>query len=107
MFKTKKKLFIGSVSKFDCHIFYFNFALKGSCLKCFMPQIPKITPRCQDEGILGTVTGTAGSLISNELIKEVTGINSDLLNHVLIINFEKLNFRKVKINSSAKCKNDH
>ena len=105
--KQKKKLFIGSVSQFDCHVFYFNFALKGSCLKCFMPQIPKITPRCQDEGILGTVTGTAGSLIANELIKEVTGINSDLLNHVLIINFEKLNFRKVKINSSAKCKNHH
>ena len=103
--KNKKKLFIGSVSKFDAHIFFFDFSKKSACLKCFMPKAPNISPNCQDEGILGTVTGSAGAIISYELIKSITGIKSNLKNHVLVINFETLNFRMVKINKSQKCKN--
>ncbi len=101
--KFKKKLFIGSVSQFDGHIFFFDFSKKGPCLRCFMPSAPKISPRCQDEGILGTVTGTVGTIIANELIKNVVGIKSHLTNEVLIINFENLLFRKVKITRSTKC----
>ena len=101
----KKKLFIGSVSQFDAHIFFFNFSENGSCLRCFMPKAPKISPRCQDEGIIGTVTGTAGTIIANELIKDTAGIKSNLLNETLIMNFENLLFRKVKIKKSIKCKN--
>ncbi len=101
--KLKKKLFIGSVSQFDGHIFFFDFSKKGPCLRCFMPSAPKISPRCQDEGILGTVTGTVGTIIANELIKNVVGIKSHLTNEVLIINFENLLFRKVKITKSTKC----
>lgn len=101
--KFKKKLFIGSVSQFDGHIFFFDFSKKGPCLRCFMPFAPKISPRCQDEGILGTVTGTVGTIIANELIKNVVGIKSHLTNEVLIINFENLLFRKVKITRSTKC----
>jgi len=70
-----------------------------------MPKAPHISPSCQDEGILGTVTGSAGTIIANELIKDTTGIKSNLQNHVLIMNLETLNFRKVKINKSKKCKN--
>ncbi len=101
----RKKLFIGSVSQFDAHIFFFDFSKKSSCLRCFMPKAPEISPRCQDEGILGTVTGTVGSIISNELIKDTSGIRSNLLNEALIINFENLSFRKIKIKKSIKCKN--
>ena len=39
-----------------------------------MPKAPKNLNRCQDEGILGTVTGTVGTIISNELIKDAVGI---------------------------------
>jgi len=101
----KKKLFIGSVSQFDAHIFFFNFTENGSCLRCFMPKAPKISPRCQDDGIIGTVTGTVGTIIANELIKDTAGIKSNLLNETLIMNFENLLFRKVKIKKSIKCKN--
>ena len=103
--KNKKKLFIGSVSQFDAHLFFFDFSNYGPCLKCFMPKAPHISPSCQDEGIIGTVTGSAGTIIANELIKDATGIKSNLQNHVLIMNLETLNFRKVKINKSKKCKN--
>ena len=103
--RQRKKLFVGSVSQFDAHIFFFDFAKKGPCLRCFMPRPPIDVPRCQDDGIIGTVTGTAGIIISNELIKNSVGISSDLKGKVLIINLENLLFRKVKIKISQICKN--
>ena len=104
-FLQKKKLFVGSVSQFDAHIFFFDFSKHGSCLRCFMPKAPKNTPRCQDDGIVGTVTGIAGTIIANEVIKDVVGIVTSLRNQTLIINLEQLLFRMVKIKKSTKCKN--
>ena len=49
-----------------------------------MPE-PKLSPRCQDEGILGTVTGVVGTLIANEILKVITNNKSQLLNNILII----------------------
>ena len=103
--RQRKKLFVGSVSQFDAHIFFFDFKRKGPCLRCFMPRPPNNVPRCQDDGIIGTVTGMAGIIISNELIKNSVGIASDLKSKVLIINLEDLLFRKVKIKISKICKN--
>ena len=53
-----------------------------------MPSEPKLSPRCQDEGILGTVTGVVGTLIANEILKVITNNKSQLLNNILIINFK-------------------
>ena len=103
--KQRKKLFVGSVSQFDAHIFFFDFSKKGPCLRCFMPRPPKNMPRCQDDGIIGTVTGLAGIVICNELIKDCVGIPSDLKGNVFIVNLENLLFRKVKIKISKICKN--
>ena len=102
--KQKKQLFIGAVSQLEGHIFYFDFKKNYSCLRCFMPSEPKLSPRCQDEGILGTVTGVVGTLIANEILKVITNNKSQLLNNILIINFEKLTFRQAKINRRLTCK---
>ena len=45
-----------------------------------MPKAPKNAPRCQDDGIVGTVTGIAGIIIVMNLLKIVVGISSDLKN---------------------------
>ena len=70
-----------------------------------MPEPPNNAPRCQDDGIIGTVTGMAGIIICNELIKNSVEISSELKGKVLIINLENLLFRKVKIKISKICKN--
>ncbi len=103
--RQRKKLFVGSVSQFDAHIFFFDFTKKGPCLRCFMPKPPSNVPRCQDDGIVGTVTGMAGIIICNEVIKNIVEIFSDLKGKVLIINLENLLFRKVKIKISKICNN--
>ena len=70
-----------------------------------MPKPPNNVPRCQDDGIIGTVTGMAGIIICNELIKNSVGISSNLKGGALIINLENLLFRKVKIIVSKICIN--
>ncbi len=103
--KQKKKLFIGAVGQFQGHIFFFDFKRNSVCLRCFMPEAPQNNIKCQEEGILGSVTGTVGLILFNELIKEIVEIGSNLLNQILIIDFEKLSFKQIKINKSKKCKN--
>ena len=71
--KFKKILITGAISKFDGHIFTFNFKNKKiPCLRCFF-QESKISDdilNCESEGILGTVAGIVGTIQANEILKK-------------------------------------
>ena len=103
---NKKILISGAVSKFDGQVYTFNFTNKKSpCLRCFIPKIP-LEPdidNCENEGILGTLTGIIGSIQANEVIKEILNIGNTLCGYILIIDSLKLNFRKVKLNKRSDC----
>ena len=104
--KFKKFLVSGAISKFDGHIFTFNFKNKKTpCLKCFF-QEEKISDdilNCEFEGILGTVAGIIGTIQANEILKQILNIGKDLNSFVLIIDLLNLNFRKVKFNKRKTC----
>ena len=104
--KFKKKLVTGAISKFDGHIFSFDFKNKKiPCLRCFF-QETKITDEildCQSEGILGTVAGIVGTIQANEVIKKILNIGESLDGHILILDLINLNFRKVKIKKRKNC----
>ena len=72
--KYKKFLVTGAISKFDGHIFTFNFKNKKEpCLRCFY-QEEKISDEilnCEYEGILGTVAGIVGTMQANEILKNI------------------------------------
>ena len=70
-----------------------------------MPKAPSQTPRCQDKGILGTVTNITGTIIVNEMIKDITNLKSSIVNRLLVIDLENLSFRNVKVSKSKICKN--
>ena len=105
--KFKKFLVTGAISKFDGHIFTFNFNnKKNPCLRCFY-QEDKITDdilNCEYEGILGTVAGVIGVLQANEVLKKILNIGQNLNGFILILDLLNLNFRKAKINKRNKCK---
>ena len=104
--KNKKILISGAISKFEGHVYTFNFTKKNSpCLRCFMPQEPKNLDidNCEREGILGALGGIVGSIQANETIKEILKIGSTLCGYILIIDSLKLNFRKVKLNKRSMC----
>ena len=104
--KFKKKLITAAISKFDGHLFTFDFTNKKSpCLRCFF-QEDEITDEildCQSEGILGTVAGIVGTMQANETIKKILNIGKGLDGYILILDLINLNFRKVKIRKRKLC----
>ena len=106
--KNKKVLISGAISKFDGHAYTFNFSKKKTpCLRCFIPKIP-ITEmdidNCENEGILGVLGGIIGSILANEVIKEILNIGNSLCGYILIVDTLKLTFRKVKLNKRSDCR---
>ena len=104
--KFKKFLVTGAISKFDGHIFTFDFNNKKiPCLRCFF-QESKISDDlldCESEGILGTVAGIVGGIQANEVLKKILNIGDNIDGHILIIDLLNLSFRKVKIKQRKKC----
>ena len=104
--KYKKFLVTGAISKFDGHIFTFNFNnKKDPCLRCFYQEdtISDEILNCEYEGILGTVAGIIGTLQANEVLKKILNIGQNLNGYILILDLLNLNFRKAKINKRKKC----
>jgi len=103
--KHKKILVTGAISKFDGHIFTFNFKNKNEpCLKDFYQEeiITDEILNCEYEGILGTVAGTIGTMLANEVLKQILNIGQNLNGFILIVDLLNLKFRKVKINKRKK-----
>ena len=98
--KQKKKLITGAISKFDGHIFTFDFKdKKTASLKNFYQEneISNDTLNCEFEGVLGTTASIVGTAQANEALKMIIGIGQNLKNEILIIDLLNLNFRKVKL----------
>jgi Dinucleotide-utilizing enzymes involved in molybdopterin and thiamine biosynthesis family 2 len=97
--KTKKFLVTGAISKFDGHIFTFNFKNKKTpCIRSFFQEkeISDDILNCEYEGVLGTVAGIIGIMQANEILKKILSIGKDLNGHVLVLDLLNLNFRKIK-----------
>jgi adenylyltransferase/sulfurtransferase len=104
--KYKKFLVSGAISKFDGHVFTFNFKNKREpCLRCFYQEetISDDILNCEYEGILGTVASTIGSMQANEILKEILNIGQNLNGSILIVDLLNLNFRKAKLTRRNKC----
>ena len=104
--KSKKFLVTGAISKFDGHIFTFDFKNKRNpCLRCFFQEdtISDDILNCEYEGILGTVAGIIGTIQANEVLKKILNIGKNLDGFILILDLLNLNFRKVKLNKQKKC----
>ena len=97
--KLKKKLITGAISKFDGHIFTFDFKdKKTASLKNFYQEkeISEDILNCEFEGVLGTTASIVGTTQANEALKMIVKIGQNLKNQILIIDLLNLNFRKVK-----------
>ena len=104
--KFKKFLVVGAISKFDGHIFTFNFKdNKTPCLRCFFQEsnIADDLASCESEGILGTIAGIVGTMQANEVLKKILSIGKNLNDFILILDFLNLNFRKVKLKKMKNC----
>ena len=97
---SKKFLVTGAISKFDGHIFSFDFKKKKTpCIRSFFQEkeVSDDILNCEYEGVLGTVAGIIGTLQANEILKKILNIGKDLNGTILILDLLNLNFRKVKL----------
>ena len=104
--KFKKILITGAISKFDGHIFTFNFKDNTiPCLRCFFQEtdISDDVLNCESEGILGTVAGIVGTIQANEVLKKILNIGAGLDGYIFILDLLNLNFRKVKLIKRKSC----
>tara|TARA_B100000953_G_scaffold175770_1_gene144731 strand:- start:409 stop:1167 length:759 start_codon:yes stop_codon:yes gene_type:complete len=103
--KFKKKLIVGAISKFDGHVFTFDFGSKKTpCLKCFYQSEPSDEIlNCESEGILGSTANIIGSIQANEVLKAILSIGKNLQSNILILDLLNLNFRKVLFRKRKGC----
>ena len=101
--KNKKILISAAISKFEAHIFNFNFTKNAPCYRCFMPEIPEEENKCDTEGILPTVAGIAGTLQANEVVKTILLKKNELVGKMIVFNTLNLNFRKISLARNTNC----
>ena len=96
----KKFLVVGAISKFDGHIFSFDFKNKNNpSLRDFYQEevVTNDIFNCEYDGILGTVAGIVGTIQANEILKKIINIGENLHGFILILDLLDLNIRKVKL----------
>ncbi|MBD1171061.1 HesA/MoeB/ThiF family protein [Pelagibacterales bacterium SAG-MED04] len=96
----KKFLVVGAISKFDGHIFSFDFKNKNSpSLRDFYQEevVTDEILNCEYDGILGTVAGIVGTIQANEILKKILNIGKNLNGFILILDLLNLNIRKIKL----------
>ncbi len=96
----KKFLVVGAISKFDGHIFSFDFKNKNSpSLRDFYQEevVTDEILNCEYDGILGTVAGIVGTTQANEILKKILNIGENLNGFILILDLLNLNIRRVKL----------
>ena len=103
--KYNKILIVGAITKMDGHIFSFDFKNKTDpCLKCFYQTLPSDEIlNCEQEGILGPVAGIVGNIQAMEVLKKILNIGDKLNRKILILDLNKLNFRKVEYKKKINC----
>ena len=98
--KYKKFLVAGAISKFDGHIFNFDFKIKNNpSLRDFYQEdvVTNDILNCEYDGILGTVAGIVGTMQANEILKKILNIGQNLNRFVLILDLLNLSIRRVKL----------
>ena len=96
----KKFLVVGAISKFDGHIFSFDFKNKNNpSLRDFYQEkiITDDILNCEYDGILGTVAGIVGTMQANEILKKILNIGQNLNGFILILDLLNFNIRRVKL----------
>ena len=103
---NKKILISAAISKFDAHIFNFNFTKNIPCYRCFMPEMPGKENKCDADGILPTVAGIAGTLQANEVVKSILDKKNELAGKMIVFNTLNLDFRKIRLTKNTDCIKD-
>ncbi|SHI83010.1 adenylyltransferase and sulfurtransferase [Mesonia phycicola] len=87
---TKKPFVLASISKFEGQLSVFNYQ-DGPTYRCLFPEPASLEmPTCSQIGVLGVLPGVLGTLMANEAIKMLTGLEEVLSGKLLTLNLLSL-----------------
>jgi rhodanese-related sulfurtransferase len=86
-----KPVVYGAIHKFSGQVMVLNY-LNGPTLRCIYPTPPHPleVPSCDDEGTIGSISGTIGTMQATEVIKIILGLEGILSGKMFFL--DSLNF---------------
>lgn len=105
---TQTPLISAAVGRFDGQLATFKSWEDPGILPCYQCLVPAEPPRdsqirCDEDGIIGALTGVMGSLAAMEALKETLGIGESLAGQLLIYDGLSARFRTVKLPADPEC----
>lgn len=94
-------LISGAVGRFNAQVSL--FAQPGPCYRCFVPELPPQEDTCAEVGVVGALTGIAGSVMAMEAIKWITGAGETLVGRVWIYDGLRAASRTVGLTRDPAC----
>jgi adenylyltransferase/sulfurtransferase len=99
-----KTLISAAVLRFEAQLSTFR-AGEGACYRCLYPDPPPagLVPSCAEAGVLGAVTGVAGTLQATEVLKEILHIGASLSGRLLLWDALAATFRTIQFPRDPDC----
>jgi adenylyltransferase/sulfurtransferase len=94
----------GSVHQFEGQVATF-WAGRGPCYRCLHPEPPDPgrSPSCGEAGVMGVLTGLAGSLLAAEAVKLILGGAETLIGRLILLDVWLNSFDVVEIEPDPDC----
>jgi adenylyltransferase/sulfurtransferase len=100
----RKPLVSAAVGRFDGQLSTFKGYLPGKpCYRCLYPDDPGAGLSCEEEGVLGAVTGILGTLQASEVVKEIAGFGESLAGRLLVFDALATEMRALTLTADPKC----
>ena len=96
-----KPLVSGAVGRFSAQVGLFH--QPGPCYRCLVPDLPPHEETCAEVGVIGALTGIAGSLMAMETLKWITGAGETLSGRLWIYDGLSGNSRTVTLPRDPEC----
>jgi adenylyltransferase/sulfurtransferase len=98
-----KTLVSAAVLRFEAQLA--TFRPGTPCYRCLYPAPPPagLVPSCAEAGVLGAVTGVAGTLQATEVLKEILGIGESLAGRLLLWDALTASFRTIRFPRDPQC----
>jgi adenylyltransferase/sulfurtransferase len=95
---ANKPMVHGAIYRFEGQVSVFNYK-KGPTYRCYNPieASPEKNPEPEDTGLIGVLPGITGTLMANEAIKIILGLENILSGSILMFNILKNSFLSVEI----------
>ena len=105
---ARKTLISAAVGRFEGQVATFKPWQDPGILPCYRCLVADEPPRdsqinCDEEGILGAVTGVVGALAAMEALKEIAGIGTSLAGRLLIYDGLSAHTRTVNLPADPAC----